>query len=122
VSILKKLLGLAGTEEVIGRAADEIDKVSPGLSRKFLITIVAAAIGALTTWALTIDGRVYTMTGEMALRQTIEQERVLLGQLEQRFDSRVDEVNRDLAELRQKLDAIYCKLYDKECKFHGVNP
>jgi hypothetical protein len=116
---IKKMGGVIGAEEALEKAADEIDKASPGLSRKLLITIVAAGLGAITTWALTIDQRVYTMGVDMALRQTIAQEKVLLDQLEKRLSDETAELHDDLGELRQKVDALYCKVYDKECKFHG---
>jgi cell division protein FtsL len=118
--ILKKLGGIAGTEEIVDKASDELDKVSPGLSRKILITLVSAAIGALTTWAIAIDGRVYHLNEAMALRQTIIEERKILDALERRIDDRSDIVDQRLGELSQKIDLLFCKVYDKECRYHGV--
>ncbi len=82
--ILKRLGGVLGTEEVVDRAADELDKSYPGLSRKILIIIVSSSIGAITTWGIAIDGRVYDLKEAVALRQTIVEERKLLLALEQR--------------------------------------
>ncbi len=129
--ILKKLGGAIGTDEIVDRAADEVDKSYPGLSRKILVVLVSSAIGALTTWAIAIDGRVYDLREAVALRQTIVEETKILLSLEKRivdrakevddrFNERVDEVDRMLGELRQKVDALYCKVYEQECKFHGA--
>jgi hypothetical protein len=118
--ILKRLGGVLGTEEVVDRAADELDKSYPGLSRKILIIIVSSSIGAITTWGIAIDGRVYDLKEAVALRQTIVEERKLLLALEQRVSDRANEVDETIGELKQKIDALYCKVYEQECKFHGA--
>lgn len=111
IELLKKFFGVFGTEEVVDAAAREADKVAPQMGRKILVTIVAACIGALTSWALTIDQRVYSLQEAVMLKQTIEdgKQQILdnkdqIDRLEHRIEEKANLYNERLRALEKQFE------------------
>jgi vacuolar-type H+-ATPase subunit I/STV1 len=111
IELLKRLFGIVGADTVIDAAADEADKVAPQMGRKILVTIVAASIGALTTWALAIDGRVYALQEAVLLKQTIidakqqvDDNKENIDRLEKRLEEKANFYNERLRALEKQVD------------------
>lgn len=112
IELLKRLFGLVDTETVVGSAADEADKIAPQMGRKILVTIVAASIGALTSWALVIDGRVYDLQEAVLLKQTvadakyeIQENKENIDRLERRLEEKANLYNERLRALEKRFEA-----------------
>jgi hypothetical protein len=103
IELLKRLFGLIGTEEVVDGAAREADKVAPEMGRKLLVTIVAASIGAMTTWAMTIDNRVYALQEALLLKQTILENKDQLDRLEKRIEEKALMTNENIKRIEKQL-------------------
>jgi hypothetical protein len=119
--LLKKIGATIGTDEAVDAVADEADKVNPGLGRKLLVTLVAASIGAVTTWGLTLDQRVYTLSEHVAIRQTLARAKVEHEELADKFDLKIHHHEEKISEMGQRIDLIFCKVYGTQCVFHGRN-
>jgi FtsZ-binding cell division protein ZapB len=111
IELLKRLLGVFGTEEIVDGASREADKIAPQMGRKILVTIVAASIGALTSWALVIDGRVYDLQEAVLLKQTvadakyeIQQNREDIAALERRLEEKANLYNERLRALEKRFE------------------